>query len=96
VAHWRCGAGWKDSSRVTASERRRSTPGSPKPRWLTGSAAQVIARRLDGFGLDLVADPESFFAAHTEGPLLDGELDRAAGWADTLAGQLISGATFLP
>jgi flavodoxin len=61
-----------------------------KPRWLTGSAAQVIARRLDGLGFDLVADPESFFVAHTEGPLLDGELDRAAGWADTLAGQLIA------
>lgn len=66
-----------------------------KPRWLTGSAAQMIARRLGRIGFQLVGDPESFFVAHTEGPLLDGEIDRAAAWADTLANQLITEATFL-
>jgi flavodoxin len=66
-----------------------------KPRWLTGSAAKVIAGRLGGLGFDLVADPESFFVGHSEGPLLDGELERAAGWADTLAGKLITRASFL-
>jgi flavodoxin len=66
-----------------------------KSRWLTGSAAKVIAARLRGLGFDLVADPESFFVAHGEGPLVDGELERAAGWADTLAGKLITRASFL-
>jgi flavodoxin len=66
-----------------------------KHRWLTGSAARVIARRLGQLGFHLVGVPESFFVAHTEGPLLDGELDRAAAWADTLANQLITEATFL-
>ena len=66
-----------------------------KPRWLTGSAAKVIAARLRGLGFDLVADPESFFVARSEGPLLDGEMGRAAGWADTLAGKLITRASFL-
>jgi flavodoxin len=66
-----------------------------KPRWLTGSAAKMVARRLGGLGFDLVADPESFFVSHSEGPLLDGELERAAGWADTLAGKLITRASFL-
>ena len=66
-----------------------------KARWLTGSAARVIARRLGGLGFDLVGDPASFFVDHTEGPLLDGETDRAAAWADTLANQLITEATFL-
>lgn len=66
-----------------------------KPRWLTGSAARVIARRLGGLGFHMVGDPESFFVAETEGPLLEGETDRAAAWADTLANQLITEATFL-
>jgi flavodoxin len=66
-----------------------------KPRWLTGSAAEVIARRLRRAGFQPVRDPESFLVAHAEGPLLDGELDRAAGWADTLADELITAATFL-
>jgi flavodoxin len=66
-----------------------------KQRWLTGSAARVIARRLSRIGFRLVGDSESFFVAHTEGPLLDGEIDRAAAWADTLANQLITEATFL-
>jgi flavodoxin len=66
-----------------------------KPRWLTGSAAKVIAGRLVALGFDLIADPESFFVAHGDGPLVDGELERAAGWADTLAGKLITRASFL-
>ena len=66
-----------------------------KSRWLTGSAAKLIAAHLRGLDFDLVADPESFFVAHSQGPLLDGELERAAGWADTLAGKLITRASFL-
>ncbi len=60
-----------------------------KPRWLTGSAALMIARRLGGLGFHLVRDPESFFVTHSEGPLIDGELDRAAAWADMLANELV-------
>lgn len=61
-----------------------------KPRWLTGSAARVIAHRLDGLGFRLLRDPESFFVAHTEGPLLEEELKRAGQWAEALAGQLVA------
>jgi flavodoxin len=64
-----------------------------KPRWLTGSAGRVIVRQFGRLGFQLVGDPESFLVAHTEGPLLDGELDRAARWADTLANELITAAT---
>jgi flavodoxin len=63
-----------------------------KPRWLTGSAAVVTARQLRRTGFRMLRDPESFLVAHTEGPLLDGEIDRAAAWADTLANQLITEA----
>jgi len=52
------------------------------PRWLSGSAAGVIARRLRTAGARLVASPESFFVARAkEGPLLPGELERAGAWA---------------
>lgn len=66
-----------------------------KARWLTGSAAVVVARQLRRAGFQIVRDPESYFVAHTEGPLIDGELERAADWADTLVAQLIKPATFL-
>jgi flavodoxin len=56
-----------------------------KPRWITGSAALRIARRLRRSGYRLVAPPESFFVLHTEGPLRDGEEDRAKMWGAELA-----------
>ena len=56
-----------------------------KPRWLTGSAALRIARQLGKSGYRLVAPPESFFVLHTEGPLRDGEVDRARMWGAELA-----------
>jgi len=55
-----------------------------KPRWLTGSAAQVIARRFRKQGAALLVPPESFFVQSTQGPLVVGELERAARWAQAL------------
>ena len=59
------------------------------PRWLSGSAAGVIAGRLRRTGCEIVAPPESFFVARAqEGPLLPGELERASAWARTLVAAL--------
>jgi hypothetical protein len=55
-----------------------------KARWLTGSAAGVMARILGRAGITLLIPPESFFVVGTEGPLCDGELERAAAWARML------------
>ena len=55
------------------------------PRWLSGSAARAMARTLRATGAALCAPPESFFVTGREGPLLDGELERAARWAAGLA-----------
>jgi Flavodoxin len=52
---------------------------------LTGSAARGIARRLRAGGYRLVADPESFFVEDSEGPLAEGELERARAWGARLA-----------
>jgi flavodoxin len=55
-----------------------------KPRWLTGSAARSMSNAFRSAGAVLVAPPESFFVKGSEGPLVDGELDRASAWASTL------------
>jgi flavodoxin I len=47
----------------------------------SGSAARLIAKRLERAGASLIMPPESFFVAEREGPLEDGELERAVQWA---------------
>lgn len=56
-----------------------------KPVALVGSAAKGIGKRLRRHGFELVAPPESFFVLDADGPLADGELERAAAWARSLA-----------
>jgi flavodoxin len=46
-----------------------------------GYASVRIANNLKGKGGNLVAPPEGFFVTGKEGPLKEGELERAAGWA---------------
>lgn len=55
---------------------------------LTGVAARGIARRLRRRGYELIADPESFLVEDSEGPLVEGELERAREWGAALADQL--------
>src|SRR5216683_739426 len=50
--------------------------------WKSGSAAHRIASRLKRTGASLLVEPESFFVAEREGPLEEGELERAARWAE--------------
>jgi flavodoxin len=46
-----------------------------------GYAAKPIADRLEKKGGELAIPPEGFYVGDTEGPLLEGELERAADWA---------------
>jgi flavodoxin len=46
-----------------------------------GYAAKPIADRLKKKGGDLIMPPEGFYVKGTEGPLKEGELERAADWA---------------
>ena len=50
-----------------------------------GYAAKPIADRLQKKGGELVVPPEGFYVGGTEGPLLEGELERAADWARQIA-----------
>jgi len=47
---------------------------------LFGYAAKPIGDRLTKKGGDLALSPEGFFVKDSEGPLKDGELERAADW----------------
>jgi flavodoxin I len=49
-----------------------------------GFAADRIAKNLKDKGADLVVPAEAFYVAGKEGPLKEGELERAAAWAKTL------------
>ena len=53
-----------------------------------GYAAGRLAKSLQGKGGTLVAPPEAFYVVDREGPLKDGETERAAQWG----GKLQSGA----
>lgn len=55
-----------------------------KPGWLTGSAAKRMVGALRKAGLTPLLPPESFFVTSTQGPLEDGEIERAARWAVAL------------
>lgn len=50
-----------------------------------GYAAKTIANLLVKNGGNLVTPPEGFFVKDREGPLKDGELERAAAWAGKIA-----------
>jgi flavodoxin len=56
-----------------------------KSEWLTGAASKGISKRLRKRGFRVSLDRGSFLVEGTEGPLLDGEVDRAREWARRLA-----------
>jgi len=62
-----------------------------KAPWFTGVASRGIAKRLRHRGYDVIAT-ESFLVKDSEGPLEEGELDRAKAWGRQLAGQLTAPA----
>jgi len=51
-----------------------------------GYAAATIAKSLEKKGGILVMPPEGFFVTGEQGPLKDGELERASAWASGLVG----------
>lgn len=55
------------------------------PRFLSGAASKGIARRLRSAGFTLAAPPQSFVVAGAEGPMRDGEIERASTWGRELA-----------
>ncbi|MEV1249416.1 flavodoxin family protein [Nonomuraea sp. NPDC050022] len=58
-----------------------------KPR-MPGSAARGVAKRLRRLGVALVAPAQSFYVTGTKGPLVDGEVERARQWGESLASSI--------
>ena len=57
--------------------------------WLpSGSAARGEAARLREKGFRLIAAPEQFFVTGMNGPLVEGELERAKAWGEALASKM--------
>ena len=69
-------------TRAAAFDTRLSHP-------LAGGAAPRIARKLRRLGYTIAAKPEGFIVAATEGPMREGELDRARHWGADLAAHRI-------
>jgi hypothetical protein len=51
------------------------------PAWQRGAAARKMGRKARKFGGRLVVPAESFFVVGREGPLEEGEEERAKQWA---------------
>ena len=61
---------------------------------LFGFAAPKIALTLKKKGGTLIGTPEGFFVTGGEGPLQDGEVERAAAWAREITALVESATTF--
>jgi len=61
---------------------------------LFGFAAPKIAMTLKKKGGTLIGTPEGFFVTGGEGPLQDGEVERAAAWAREITALVESATTF--
>ncbi|MFF0526761.1 flavodoxin family protein [Nocardia amikacinitolerans] len=81
---------WLDSALPVPEGARAAAFGTraAHPRWLPGSAARGIGRRLRGLGYRLVSEPTDFHVEAMTGPLSDGELARARRWGAQLAAEL--------
>jgi len=56
-----------------------------KVRHLPGSAAKKAAKVLHHHGLVMLEKPQSFYVSGVDGPLLDGETERAEMWGQALS-----------
>lgn len=81
-------AGCLRGVKVAAFDTRANINSQPGwLRWLMnliGYAAPKIEKTLVGLGGELAMQSEGFLVKDKEGPLVDGELDRARDWGDVL------------
>ncbi|WP_228403572.1 flavodoxin domain-containing protein [Pseudarthrobacter sp. L1SW] len=56
--------------------------------FIHGDAAKKMTRALKAAGASIITGPMAFYVKGSEGPLRQGEVDRAAAWAETLRSAL--------
>jgi len=49
--------------------------------FIHGDAAKKISKALENAGAEIIVEPNAFFVKGNEGPLLDGEIEKASQWA---------------
>jgi flavodoxin len=49
--------------------------------FIHGDAAKKISKALENAGAEIIIEPQAFFVKGREGPLLDGEIEKASQWA---------------
>jgi hypothetical protein len=81
IREWTSRLGRRPGSVATFDTRIRR-------RGVPGSAARAALHRLRRLGLQPLDVPHSFWVTGTDGPLLDGELERARDWGRRLADRL--------
>jgi hypothetical protein len=79
VREWLAALPSRPGLRAAAFDTQVARPRVP------GSAARAIRRRFRRGGTSVVDGPHSFYVEGMEGPLSDGELERAHAWGVTLA-----------
>lgn len=52
--------------------------------FIHGDAAGKIAKSLAAAGAEIIAEPKAFYVKGKEGPLFEGELDKAREWAENI------------
>jgi flavodoxin len=52
--------------------------------FIHGDAATKIAEALKDVGAQIITEPQAFIVRGTEGPLLDGEIEKAIEWAKSI------------
>lgn len=52
--------------------------------FIHGDAKEKIAKNLERAGANIITDPEAFYVKGKDGPLFDGELERASTWAKSI------------
>ena len=83
---------WLDKLPVGQHRQRIATFDTrvAKVRHLPGSAAKAAAKAARHHGFERAEHVESFYVDDMEGPLLDGELDRATAWAKQVAAGVVA------
>lgn len=49
--------------------------------FIHGDAAKKMSKALENAGAEIIIEPQAFFVKGREGPLLDGEIEKASHWA---------------
>ena len=56
--------------------------------WIHGDAARKISKRLAAAGAEIISDPMFFHVTGKQGPLAEGEIERATAWSRQLVERL--------